>query len=121
MLDKFNDWAPIKVFDFGGTKIARYARFTFKNASNALITGIACGRVFLGNGAQGLRNFGWDWVKDWEDPSDVIDTESGVRVKRRRRRSGSIDCPIRHGSSPRSGSGDRRGRAYPWGSREDRN
>ncbi|MDX2221142.1 MAG: hypothetical protein SFV21_00245 [Rhodospirillaceae bacterium] len=86
ILDAFNDWAPLKVFDCGGSISARYARFTFKNPTNAAISGVACGRLFAGTGAQGQRNFAWDWVKDWEDPSDVQDTEAGVRIKRRRRR-----------------------------------
>lgn len=85
ILDAFNDWSPLKVFTFGAAKLARYMRLTFKNPSNAAITGVACGRLFGGFGAQPSRNFSFDWVKDWDDKSDVLDTESSLRVKRRRR------------------------------------
>lgn len=83
ILSRFNDYRPLKYFDFGGVKSFRYGRMYFKNPSNAAITGVACGRAFVGLGAQFERNFGLDWDLRWVDPSDLIETEATVRVKAR--------------------------------------
>lgn len=83
VLDEYNDYRPLKIIAFGAPNTARYSRMIFKNPTNTLITGVACGRAFVGPGDQPLRNFGWDWVMDIDDPSDVVETESAARVKLR--------------------------------------
>ncbi|MGE3333616.1 MAG: hypothetical protein AB7I36_08230 [Rhodospirillaceae bacterium] len=79
-----NAYVPFKLFDLGGIKSARYSRMTFRNPTNSLIAGIACGRAFVGRGEQFQYNIGFNLSTQWVDTSVITPTEASVRTKRGR-------------------------------------
>lgn len=83
LLTAINDYRPYRFWDLGGTLNCRYARWDFSDAGVAG-GNIEVGRVFAGLGVQFERNVGFGWSWQWEDPSELIDTEESLFIVRRK-------------------------------------
>ena len=83
ILSEFADFRAYKMFDLAGTKNGRYVRLDFADAANP-DTQIRVGWAFAGLGAQPAIGMDYGWGLDWVDPSEQIETEESLLVRRRR-------------------------------------
>ncbi len=86
ILDEFNDHRAIRFADLGAIHSVRYARQYLKNPTNAAIGQVGFGWAFAGVGFQPEWSFDYNWSEVFDDPSEIIETETSDFVRARKSR-----------------------------------
>lgn len=84
ILSDFADYKPYSALTFASTTF-RYWRLDIAHATGNTLGNLEIGRLMLGYALQTEHNIAFDWSSAWADPSEHIETEDSLLIRRARK------------------------------------